>query len=440
MSDSNRLPVDLDVAAGLADPEPRSRFRSRISPKSAKEHLQPERVPPPPARSRVARHPVVVFLNFLMTVVVVAVFGGVGLFFFGKVQFEGEGPLDQARTIVIQRGAGLSSIAEQLQRHGIIANRWVFAAGVRLSHNGGNLKAGEYLIPTHASMADIMDLMVGGRSILYSITIPEGLTSEQIVQRLRDDPVLVGDIAEVPAEGTLLPDTYKFSRGDTREAVLERMARERDRVVNEVWSRRVEGLPITSRLELVILASIVEKETGIADERSRVASVFINRLNRNMRLQSDPTVIYGIFGGAGKPADRAITRADLDRPTPYKTYLIDGLPPGPIANPGRASLEAVANPSRTNDLYFVADGTGGHAFAETYEEHLRNVARWRQVQARQAQEAAQAAVAATDSAGDAAPATPPAAAAFAEPDSSGGVDMDQFAPPEGSDADALPAD
>jgi UPF0755 protein len=354
---------------------------SRATPKSPSEALQPEAVPPPPSRSRAVRHPLVVFLNFVLTAVIVAIVAIGGGVFAAKVQFERPSGLDQPRTINIDRGLGLSSIAEQLQRDGIISSKWLFVAGVWLSQQQSNIKFGEYLLPAHASMRDIMEALVSGRGILYAITIPEGLTTQQIVQRLKSEDILVGDIATVPEEGTLLPETYKFTRGDNRESLLARMRRERDRVVADVWARRAPDLPITTPEELVVLASVVEKETALADERSRVAAVFINRLRLNMRLQSDPTVIYGMFKGAGKPSGFVLSRADLDTQSPYNTYMVNGLPPGPIANPGRASLEAVANPSRTRDLFFVADGSGGHAFAETYEQHLKNVSRWRNVNA-----------------------------------------------------------
>lgn len=377
-----------DLSEGGLATEERRRAAAPISPKSAREILQPEQVPPPPPRSRAARHPLVVFLNFFLTIAVIAVVAVVGVALFAKFQFDQAGPLDQPRAVQIAAGKGVGDIADELQRQGLISNRWVFRVGVQVYGGSGSLKAGEYSVPAHASMREIMDMMVSGESITYKVSIPEGLTSQQVVQRLMDDPVLTGPIQEVPPEGSLYPDTYVFSRGDTRQAIINQMRRQRDRVLTEVWNRRVADLPISSPEEMVTLASIVEKETGIADERSRVAAVFINRLRRDMRLQSDPTVIYGIFGGAGKPSDRPITRSDLERPTAYNTYQIDGLPPGPIGNPGRASLEAVANPSRTSDLYFVADGTGGHAFAETYADHQRNVARWRLIEARQNQDAA----------------------------------------------------
>jgi len=366
---------------------------SRAAPKSPTEMLQPEVVPPPPQRSRAVRHPLVIFLNFVLTLVIVAVIaGGAGLFI-GRMQFNKPG------------GTSLGAIADILTREGAITSKWLFMAGVWMEREQNNLKAGEYLIPAHASMRDIMEAMVGGKGILYSISVPEGLTSQQIVDRLNADPVLVGDISEVPPEGSLLPETYKFTRGDTRENILSRMRRDRDRTLTDIWNRRASDSPLKSAEELVVLASIVEKETGIADERSRVAAVFINRLRLNMRLQSDPTVVYAKFGGKGKPSDYTLSKDDLSTDSPYNTYTNGGLPPGPIANPGRASLEAVANPSRTRDLYFVADGSGGHAFAETYEDHLRNVARWRQVNGGNGGAAAADAPDAADD-GDAAPAAP----------------------------------
>jgi len=372
---------------------------SRVAPKSPAEALQPEALPPPPARSRAARHPLVVFLNFLMTIVVVGVIGVGVTVFFGKMQFERSGGLDQARPVTINRGTDLAGIADLLQKAGAISSKWLFVAGVWLSGEQGNLKAGEYLIPARASMREIMDSMVAGRGILYSITIPEGLTSQQIVDLLNEDDILVGDLQEVPPEGTLLPETYKFSRGDTRQNLINRMRRDRDRLVTDIWNRRAKDLPISSAEEMVVLASVVEKETSLADERSRVAAVFINRLRLNMRLQSDPTVIYALFGGKGRPSGFTLSRADLDTPSPFNTYASDGLPPSPIANPGRASLEAVANPSRTRDLFFVADGTGGHAFAESYEEHLRNVARWRELNSNGSAPASDAAIEPAESGG-----------------------------------------
>lgn len=352
---------------------------SRTSPKSPSEALQPETIPPPPPRSQAVRHPLVVFLNFILTAVIVLIVAIGGGVFAARVQFDRASAIDQARVFTVDRGVGLGAIADDLQKDGLIASKWLFVANVWMSKQQAALKAGEYLIPAHASMHDIMDAMVTGRGILYAITIPEGLTSQQIVDRLRAEDILTGDVADVPPEGSLLPDTYKFTRGDTRQSVLDRMHRERDRVVADIWARREPNLPLSSPEEMVVLASIVEKETALADERSRIAAVFLNRLKLGMRLQSDPTVIYGLFKGAGKPPGFRLSRADLTNQSPYNTYVVEGLPPAPIANPGKASLDAVANPSRTKDLFFVADGSGGHAFAETYEEHQKNVARWRQI-------------------------------------------------------------
>jgi UPF0755 protein len=243
-----------------------------------------------------------------------------------------------------------------------------------------------------------MDLMNSGKSVLYSLTIPEGLTVEQAFQRIAEHEALVGDMpTEMPPEGALAADTQRFTRGTTRQQMIDKMLADQERLVEGIWNRRVSGLPFSNINEFVTLASIVEKETGRGDERSRVASVFINRLNKGMRLQSDPTILYGLFGGKGKPADRPIYQSDITKPTPYNTYVINGLPPTPIANPGRAALEAVANPSKTKDLYFVADGTGGHVFAATLDEHNENVARWRAFQRKQADDAAKAAASSGDS-------------------------------------------
>jgi UPF0755 protein len=351
--------------------------------------LQPEVAPPPPPRSQKARHPLVVVLNFFLMVAVFLVVGAAGAFYLGRQQFVRPGPLDETTSVLVQRGTDLDSISALLHRHNVIDSPFVFTTAVRLLDSESDLKAGEYLFQPGVSMQEVLDDLVSGRSVLHAITFPEGLTSQKIVDKLNADPVLTGQIEEVPPEGSLMPDTYKFTRGATRQQMIDQMEQAQERVVAETWARRVPGLPIETPKEFVTLASIVEKETGKADERPRVAAVFINRLREGMRLQSDPTVLYGLFGGAGRPEGRTIYQSDLDRSTPYNTYQIAGLPPGPIANPGRAALEAVANPSRTGELYFVADGTGGHVFATTLEEHNRNVARWRQIRAdREAAEAA----------------------------------------------------
>ncbi|MEZ5839308.1 MAG: endolytic transglycosylase MltG [Hyphomicrobiales bacterium] len=395
-------PHDSYEANGEAD--------RRLSPRSPRETLQPEPVPAPPPPSRLARHPVVVVLNGLLTFVVLAILAiGAGLYW-GKTRFDAEGPLTESKSVMITRGSNAEAIAGMLERHGVIENKWVFFGGILVNKAQADLKAGEYLFKRRASMREVMETIVEGRSIEYSVTVPEGLTSQQIVARLTEDPVLVGTIESVPPEGSLLPETYKFTRGTSRPQIIDRMRRAHDRAVQEVWEKRAEGLPLKSPDELVTMASIVEKETGKADERPRVAAVFINRLKKNMRLQSDPTIIYGLVGGQGS-LGRPILKSEIDRQTAYNTYQISGLPPGPIANPGRAALEAAANPSRTEDLYFVADGTGGHIFAATYDDHQKNVNRWRRIERDRASEAAKAeekAAAAAAAADAPATDTPPA--------------------------------
>ncbi len=360
----------------------------RISPRSPHQVLQPERAPGPPPRSRHVRHPLVVFMNFLITLVILAVLAFGGILYWGKQEFEGAGPLTKDQTVAVPRGASLEAIASMLHQKGVISNAWVFNAAVQVYKNSDDLKAGEYLIPANASMRQVMDIIVGGRGVEYAITIPEGLSSQQIVERIKTNPILVGEITEVPEEGALLPETYKFTRGTTRQQVLDRLRKAHDKAVVEIWERRDDNLPIATPEDMVILASIVEKETGKADERTRVAAVFVNRLKKNMKLESDPTILYGLYGGDAWNRPRTLLRSQLNTPNKYSTYQISGLPPGPIANPGRAALEAVVNPSRTDDLFFVADGTGGHVFAKTYEEHKKNVAKWRKIEKKQRDEAA----------------------------------------------------
>jgi len=348
-------------------------------PRSPREAIQPENVPAPPDDTRGPRHPIVRFANGMLTLVIFLAIVAGGIFFILKQQFDGPGPLSQTRAVIVPAGATVSQIASRLEREGVISDGKLFLAGVYVAKASGNLKAGEYLFQEGVSMRGVMDQLIEGRSILHRIAVPEGLTSAQIVARLMRDEVLTGEIAEVPPEGTLLPETYSVTRGTARRALIERMRKAHERALARVWERRDKDLPLKSPQELVILASIVEKETGRVDERPRVASVFVNRLKRSMRLQSDPTIIYGLVGGEGT-LGRPIRLSEIGKPTPYNTYQINGLPPTPIANPGAEALEATANPSRTKDLYFVADGSGGHVFADTLQEHNRNVARWRKAQ------------------------------------------------------------
>jgi UPF0755 protein len=345
-------------------------------PRSPRAALEPERVPLPNRRSARVRHPVVVAGNAIFTaLVLISVVVG-GALYVGRQHFEAPGPLAADKVVIIPRGLGIRDIADLLQREGVIDQPYVFIGGVLVLKARGDLKSGEYQFSKGASLADVVTTIIENKVVQHTLTIPEGLTSEQIVAKLLEADTLSGQIKEIPREGTLLPETYKFTRGMSREQIVQRMQQAHQHLLQEVWEHRMPDLPIKTPEQLVVLASIVEKETGKADERSRVASVFVNRLKDKMKLQSDPTIIYGLTGGKGT-LGRPIMKSEIEQPTPYNTYVIDGLPPGPIANPGRASLEAAANPARTKDLFFVADGTGGHVFSETYEQHQKNVARLR---------------------------------------------------------------
>jgi len=351
-------------------------------PRSPRTAIEPDKVDLPARRSARARHPLVVIGNAVISAfVLVALAAGIALFF-GKQRFEAVGPLAADRIVNIPRGSGMRDIADTLSREGVIDQPWLFIGGVLVLKAREDLKAGEYEFKAHSSMRDVVATIVEGKVVAHQVSIPEGLTSEQIVARLSQDDILVGEVKEIPREGSLLPDTYNFARGITREQMVQRMQQAEQRLLREIWEHRAPDLPLKTPEQLVVLASLVEKETGKPEERTRVAAVFVNRLKQKMRLQSDPTIIYGLVGGKGT-LGRPIMKSEIEQPTPYNTYVIEGLPPGPIANPGRASLEAAANPARTRELYFVADGTGGHAFAETYEQHQKNVARLRSIESDQ---------------------------------------------------------
>ncbi len=357
-----------------------------ITPRSPRTALEPDMIEMPTRRSKSARHPFVIIGNAIISIfVLAAVVAGIVLVI-GKQRFEAPGPLREDRVVNIPRGSGIRDIADVLARDGVIDQSWVFIGGVLMLKAREDLKAGEYQFKAHASLRDVVATIVEGRVVTHQVPVPEGLTSEQIVARLLEDDVLTGNIKEIPREGSLLPDTYNFTRGITREQMIQRMQQAQQHLLKEIWDHHAADLPLKTPDQLVILASLVEKETGKPEERTRVAAVFVNRLKQRMKLQSDPTIIYGLVGGKGT-LGRPIMKSEIDQPTPYNTYQIDGLPPGPIANPGRASLEAAANPARTRELYFVADGTGGHAFAETYEQHQKNVTRLRLLESDQKDQA-----------------------------------------------------
>ena len=283
-----------------------------------------------------------------------------------------------AQTVLLDKGDGLAIIAAKLETAGAIRNARIFRFEVWRMQVGRTLKAGEYAIPPGASMRAITAMLTEGKVLLHRLTLAEGLTTAQALRLVQADPVLLGTITLHPAEGALLPDTYLFSRGETRDAMIARMEKAQRDLIAALWPVRAAELPYNSPAQAVILASIVEKETGVDGERARVAAVFVNRLKRGMRLQSDPTIIYGI--SKGEPLGRGIRQSEIAAATPYNTYQIDGLPPTPIANPGRAAIEAVLKPLDTKDLYFVANGKGGHSFASSAEDHLRNTARWRAIE------------------------------------------------------------
>ncbi|MFN4141058.1 endolytic transglycosylase MltG [Aestuariivirga sp.] len=355
-------------------------------------------------------------LRWTFLIVLLLGIAGAAAAFYAQAQFTAPGPLAEDKVFIVEQGLSTPAIGAALEENGIISNARLFAAMAYATGQRTRLKAGEYAFPKSASMQEVMALIASGRSIAYKISIPEGFTSEMAVARVNAHEVLAGPPAAVPPEGSILPDTYVFRRGMTRRKLVEDMQAAQAKLLEELWATRVPIPTITSKEQAVTLASIVEKETAVAEERPVIASVFINRLERGMRLQSDPTIIYGIAGGKGR-LERGLTRTDIETETPYNTYRIDGLPPGPIANPGRAALEAVLDPQATDYLYFVADGTGGHAFATTLEEHNRNVRKWRQIAGNAAAAAAaeDAAQAAEGTAGEPAPAPAPATATEAPP-------------------------
>lgn len=312
----------------------------------------------------------------ILIVVGIVLLIGIG---YAKREFVAPGPLETETIVLLPRGAGLNDTSRLLMLHGAIDSEFLFRLGARYRREEREIRYGEYRIPPGASMEEILDMLVRGESIQHKVTVAEGLTTFQILEILRQSEVLTGEITDTPAEGSLAPDTYFVERNQSRAEVLKRMSEAQAKQVAEAWEQRSPDSPLRSPGELLVLASIVEKETGIPEERPRVASVFLNRLKRGMRLQSDPTVVYGITEGK-EQLGRGLRQSELERATPYNTYVIDRLPPTPIAAPGRDAILAVVNPEPTDYLYFVADGTGGHVFAATLDEHNRNVAKWREIE------------------------------------------------------------
>ncbi|CAH2601570.1 Endolytic murein transglycosylase [Rhodovastum atsumiense] len=304
--------------------------------------------------------------------------GGVAGWHYGVARYQQPGPLPEQRAVVVPRGSE-AQVAEALRDAGVIDDPLAFRIASFVTRRDGPIRAAELAFPAHASLREVLQVLRTARPVQYRLTIAEGLTSAQIAVLLERAPALTGP-TPVPEEGTLMAETYLYERGTTREALLARARAAMGQALAQAWAERADGLPLASPHEMLTLASIVERETARPEERPMVAAVFLNRLQQGMRLQSDPTVIYAVSGGQGA-LERPLSRADLDWPNPYNTYRVTGLPPGPIAAPGLAALRAVAHPAPVDDLYFVADGNGGHAFARTLEQHNRNVARLRALQA-----------------------------------------------------------
>jgi UPF0755 protein len=302
-----------------------------------------------------------------------------GALIWGYLEFTAPGPLAEASALVIAKGLGVEGIGRRLAEGGVIRDPRVFAIGVHLFRNRHALRAGEYEFPAHASAEQAMEVLIYAKPVVRRLTIAEGLTTAEALAEIERNEALEGPVERTPAEGSLLPETYNFSWGESRESLVRRAEKAMSETLEGLWQARAPDLALTTPEQALVLASIVEKETARPEERPRVAAVFLNRLRHRMRLQSDPTVVYALTHGKG-PLGHALAHADLDAQSRYNTYLVDGLPPTPIDNPGKASITAVLHPAASDDLYFVADGSGGHLFARTLAEHNRNVAKLRQLQ------------------------------------------------------------
>jgi len=359
------------------------------------------------ARSALAR----VLVSLLLLGIVGVGLAGIGLYI-GYSYYSAAGPLETAKTFEIKKGLRTPEIAAALQDAGIISDAAIFSAAAYVTGSRGRLKAGEYEFPAGVSIKQAINIISGGKARTYKLLIPEGFTVLQALERVKNHSVLTGEITQLPPEGMIMPDTHVFPRGITRDELVKDMREAQEKLLAELWEKRAKDLPFDTKEKALILASIVEKETARADERPRVAAVFVNRLRQGMRLQSDPTIIYGIVGGKGR-LDRPITKKDIAEKTLYNTYRINGLPPGPISNPGRRAIEAVLNPPDTKELYFVADGTGGHAFAETLDQHRANVENWRKIEKARKEDAEAEAIADAKAEPDDATADAEAAAAKA---------------------------
>ena len=318
-----------------------------------------------------------------ITIIIVVGLVIAGMVTLGQRKLEAPGPTTAETLFMVPRGASLERVAEALEQADVIDSASLFRIAARVDGDGRAIRFGEYAVPAGASILDVLELLRSGRVVQHALTVPEGLTSWEVVELLKSNDLLTGDVDTVPPEGTLAPDTYSITRGDSRANVIARMQSLQAARLAQAWAQRSPDIAINTPEQALILASLIEKETGVPDERPVISGVFHNRMKRGMRLQTDPTIIYGITEGKG-PLERALTRADIQRPTRWNTYVIDGLPPTPIANPGSEAIVAAVMPDATDALYFVADGTGGHAFARTLAEHNRNVAAWRAIERQRA--------------------------------------------------------
>ncbi len=314
-----------------------------------------------------------------LLIVALALIGGI--LAWGSAQMDKPGDFAEDVVFEVKPGDRLKAVSERLLERKLISNGVIFRIAARSGGEDKRLKYGEYKLPAYSSMRQILDILTSGKALTYQVTIPEGLTSFQVVALLMEEPLLTGDIKEIPPEGSLAPNTYAISKGDSRADLIRRMTMAQHKIITDAWGARAPDLPLKTPDEALTLASIIEKETAKPEERPIVASVFINRLRLGMRLQTDPSVIYGLTKGKGV-LGRGLRQSELRKRTPYNTYLIKGLPPTPIANPGKASIEAALNPADTDYLFFVADGTGGHVFSKTIDEHVKNVRKWRRIEAR----------------------------------------------------------
>lgn len=430
----------------MANPlEPTPKPETRPDPKRAVGAAQPRKRSARKVTGRRQSSRLVRLVSGVLTLAMMVFIGiGAGALWY-STSVEHPGPLEAAKAFAVRKDEATDSVAQRLESEGIVASARAFMLHYRMRWVGARfggkpvlIKAGDYEIQPQASLTEVMDVLGEGRTVLARITIPEGLTSWRIVELIKADRNLEGDVTAVPAEGTLLPDTYKFTRGMQRQAFLDLMAQKARDVVEQAWAAREPGLPFKSPEEALILASIVEKETGRRDERTRVAGVFVNRLRKPMRLQSDPTIRYGLAGGQSNWS-QPFYKSEIQQKTAYNTYQIDGLPPTPICNPGRASIQAVMKPAKSSELYFVADGKGGHVFSQTLKEHEAAVQVWRKVEREIRAREAQRAQAKAASAAAAAPA--PQAQSLPIPSAGPGVtesDPDLEAEPQPQAAAAAP--